>query len=242
MSKRRHIVFTLRRNIRFWYDKERTSRDDGFSWVGSRYSRNELVTYLVRSKNYDYPVLEHLSKDMSEKKLEYNFSSKYGTYIPLYYIAKEVGERIIRFDVSTLAKDMEKKEKEISKHKKRVSKEYAHTRKLRDSYTFRKDPVYGVHKRRYHRGEFYRHCRIHRNATIEAMFKVEYTELMDASYRRINLPAWDEKIRHNDKSWKTSYKVKKQWMKHKNKHKDTWTFDKRQYMNEMCEEERNLEI
>lgn len=82
-----------------------------------------------------------------------------------------------------------------------------------------------------HRGS----CYIHPSTTKSrrnSIYKDDEHTFIDTKAK--TLPTvWDEKPRHTDKSWKTSYKIKKQYMKHLDKHIDTMKVDRENYLEEI---------
>lgn len=77
---------------------------------------------------------------------------------------------------------------------------------------FRKGPMPGIHKVNCHRGSVYRHVASFNEKKQNS--DPEYFEFVRPKRRPHNLPdLWrDEKCRHNDKSWKSNSKKRKQWM------------------------------
>jgi hypothetical protein len=86
-------------------------------------------------------------------------------------------------------------------------------------YNFRCDPVPGISHKTYKFCNWYRLPKLGRIRRLNA--SVEEKDLAVAKYKYKNLPEWDDRPRHVDKSWKTSCKIRKQWMKHYDRHIDT---------------------
>lgn len=77
---------------------------------------------------------------------------------------------------------------------------------------FRKEPVPGIRKRRYHRGSHYRLIRTFQERKLSC--DPEIKEYVNLSRTIWNLPnSWDDIPRERDHCWKAK-KLKKQWMKH----------------------------
>lgn len=88
------------------------------------------------------------------------------------------------------------------------------------NYVYRFDPVERTGRIHHNRGSVYRLARV-KNIVTEAA-NTEYKEFNHPKNNKYKFVRWDEEpVRHKDKSWKTSCKVKKQWMKHQNKHFET---------------------
>ena len=96
------------------------------------------------------------------------------------------------------------------------------------TYRYRRDPVpyCGVYRRRKPMPPYNRRTRI-----LNTIQEEEYRPFKDPVYKEVVgrygwgcihcyrvFSAWK---RHTDRSWKTSYKCRKQWMKHQKKHYPT---------------------
>lgn len=155
----------------------------------------------------------------------YEWESKYILY-------KELGADKIPVDISKFEKEIiEALAKEQAEYNRSNSEEYfAYKRRLR-KYTFRKGAVPGVHKRKWNYRNWYRVPK------IRSAYAQQTAPDLKSYTRRGSLPdhniMWDEYARHKDHSWKTSCKVRKQWMKHIDKHGDTCELNKFTYLNEL---------
>lgn len=188
-------------------------------WEKYYYNRQELIRKLAISKVYDSNrIIDNLLANTSDTSVHvvdtlpnkgvYNFSydSK-----RKYCLAKLVKNDIETFSYNIISKDVEKKVEELNiRRAKRLDKLKADRRSMK--YTFRRGNVPGICKHRWHRGTYYRHPQLHRLMIQSA--NIEYKEFIKGKERMENLPTWDDRPRHNDKSWKTSFKCRKQWQKH----------------------------
>lgn len=120
----------------------------------------------------------------------------------------------------------------LEKHNKRMAISAVMDR--HPGHQFRNGTVPYIRKCKWHRGCFYRKPRLY--GVIRS--NTEYKEFYTARNNLSEAMVFDEKVRHNDKSWKTSYKVRKQWMKHMDRHCDTVDmqdyFEDEQYLEEVC--------
>ncbi|MBO5388908.1 MAG: hypothetical protein J6A59_12355 [Lachnospiraceae bacterium] len=212
--------------------------DNSYKWTPTYYSWSGLIHRIAQSEVYGVnPILANLSSDMSEtsckKTVEVhklycsNKEYVYTRHHNLYYICKVCDNKMYDIDYIKAVNDITLEIKRITTIKERKAKaREADARSNR--YEFRREAVPGIHNyKSYHRGTWYRRPklgRVKREAEI-----VEYKEFRKPKDRAVNLPLWDDKARCNDKSWKTSYKVKKQWQKHKNNHMDVVKISKRHY-------------
>ena len=234
MSKKknkRYVLFTLERkyDIRLGYGN--------FEWWPCYYTREQLISRIAVSKIYsspEYSILDNLSDDMTEvstKEIEIEVKNKLfnytrWTYNRLFFIATVDGDEIHKVDIETLMDSVNKKADKIKKLR---DSRQAKRKALRKSetYTLRYDPVPNVHKYHCHRGSWYRIPQLGR--LMRQSDDTEYKEFVKGDERKENLPSWDDRPRHNDKSWKTSYKCRKQWQKHVRKHVDTSYYDRKAY-------------
>lgn len=234
MSKKKnknYVLLTLRRN----YDFSKHEYVD-FKWNPCYYTREQLISRLAISEIYnkEESILNNLSVDMSEtstdkKEIEIRnrlFDYKTWRYRELYFIAKVVGDEFQRVNVGSLVDSVNKKADEIKKLRNARGLRYRAERRC-ETYTFRYDPVPNVHKYHCHHGSWYRIPQLGR--LMRQSEATEYKEFIKGDERKENLPTWDDRPRHNDKSWKTSYKVRKQWQKHVRKHVDTSYYDRKAY-------------
>ena len=219
MSKkgRNYILFTF---SKYWNEAVP-------SWKASYYSKDGLIHKLALSEVYEHRdnILDNLvdTMDVPEIKRVYvnsthSYFGGYYTYTSVYYIAKVNSGEMRKVNVENLKVYIEA---EILRIREKREKEHQKCLNLRkfEQYTFRKGSVPGIHKYRGHRGSYYRHPETTKSKRNEYYIDDEYT-IRDAKIR--TLPSvYDDLVRHTDKSWKTSCKVRKQWMKHNNKHVDT---------------------
>ena len=232
MSKKKNrnfVIFTLRNS----YDFNKGAYTD-FRWVPSYYTREQLINRIAINKVYsknEY-ILDNLSVNMAEtsvsKEEVRNKLLDITTlrYKPLYFIAKVTNGELYRVDVDTLRPLINKKADEIIKDREARRNRYRATRRC-ESYRFRVDPVPNVHTYHCHRGSYYRHPQI--NKLLRQSSDVEYKEFIKGDERKENMPTWDDRPRHNDKSWKTSYKCRKQWQNHVRKHVSTSFYNRKAY-------------
>lgn len=216
-NRKNYILFKLRK----WYDSGVTE------WRPFYYTRERLIHEIAT-----YPdILNHLSTDMSEKTVSYhvveNDSCVFGYYVSynsMYYLAKVKQNRFIPLKKEDIEEEVETERKRLEEKGKRRQRRIDARWTIPD-YEYRKDPVPFVHNRNNrHSGCYYRHPATTQTKRNAVYIDEEY-DLKFVNKKAKQLPnIWDDKIRHLDKSWKTSYKVKKQWMKHKNNHKDTEEF------------------
>lgn len=134
-----------------------------------------------------------------------------------YILVTKVKDVICEVDIDSMATEIENERLRILEHRAKVKAKYAAENRSQHS-EFRRGPVaYTSHVKfsKYFRNP--RLGRVKRQGSI-----VEYKEFMTPDMGYKNLPCWDDRKRHNDRSWKSSYKVKKQWMKHQNRHISTY--------------------
>lgn len=212
MSKRRnYVIFSLYKPY----------GETEVKWVPSYYTRSGFVNRLATDYYYGANIVKNLVDDMEIARQEranrwycsWNYQTK-------YFLAKEVSGGYIKFDVNEVIDEVLLLVEVIRKRKEKVSKEYAHRKRLMSNYEFRRDPVPGVHNyNNHHRGDWYRRPKTTGTKRKEFYKDEEYT-FRDVKIKHLpNL--YDDLVRHKDKSWKTSCKIKKQWMKHLDNHIDT---------------------
>ena len=180
----------------------------------SRYQNDNWCHYMPgKEKEIGYcnKYLDDINITFNDTKLSFN---KYGSsqdsngdniYILRQYAFLDPNNRII--DVREYMNDIIKLSSTKINHK-----YYSHKwKRYYKSVRYRYDSIPGIHKNHYHRNCFYRHPNVmneKRQASI-----VEYKDYIKPASRVSNLPdAWDDKIRHFDKSWKSQSKKRKQWM------------------------------
>lgn len=207
-----------------------------YSWKKEYFTRKGLVHELAIAEMYrDDSIIRNLVDELVDYAIDYKviksssaFLGWYYRDIPRYYIGKENSGTVRRLDVSEIIEEVTEEIDRYRAIKEKRQAKYRAEKRLLECYTFRKDPVPGVHGYRSHRGSWYRHPGTTTSKRLEYYVDEEYT-FRDSKIR--NLPnVYDDLYRHNDKSWKTSYKVRKQWEKHQVKHRDRAYFDKRQYI------------
>ncbi len=228
-EKRNYILFRYSRKY----------GEVGYKWRPEHYTKKGLINRLAYSEVYGYSdrILNNLVDEMHEtEEVRYRdlkrasiWSGRYTVEIPKYYIAKENGNVIKRVDASELIDLVNLKVEEI-KARREIARIRSLARQRCETYKFRRGPVPGVHKPRWHRGCFYRHPLTtgvkRKNTYIDEDFTFTDTKIK-------YLPnVYDDLVRHTDKSWKTSCKVRKQWMKHVDKHIDTIKINKKTYITE----------
>lgn len=87
------------------------------------------------------------------------------------------------------------------------------------TYKFRYDPIpYCGHYHKYY--DYFRQPKlgmVKRYNCNYGNINGRYYDYEDSfcvtKYKDAHLPCWDDRPKHTDRSWKTSFKVKKQWMK-----------------------------
>ena len=188
MAKRIYII-----NIyyKFWGMDEPT-------WRQRFCTKHELLSTLASGFDYSTGILNNLVQSPDEVSGEYK-SKK-------YYLSKQTSNGTVKLNLTELLCELHPYIVNVQKQRERV----AIARKQRhwelNNYTFRVDPVPNVHKCN---GRYYRN--VHRMSNIR--------KLTDAEYREFTKPKdvepiiWDDRPRFRSKSWKDSYKVRKQWMK-----------------------------
>ena len=198
-----------------------------FKWEATYYTRERLVHRLALGTiGIIDNVLEHLESDMSATERKSTWAGYYHYYIPMYYLAVIKRGKITQLKVDELMQDIEAEGDRIIKRNQAYKDSRAAERRAQQ-FKFREGSVPKIHKRHWHRGTYYRIPqlgRVKRNAE-----NIEYKEFIKPSERYKNLPVYDDRTRHIDKSWKTSCKVRKQWEKHIKKHADTIRHEKRVY-------------
>ena len=215
---RNYVLFTLG-----W-----SYTDKGYKWTPIYYSWNGLVHRIAQSEVYgNHPIIKNLSVDMNETFCRTNIEigRLRGTgeeYIytkchRVYYICKLYNGKMYEVDYDKLSIDISMEYERLIRIKEKKAKAIAAEHRS-NKYRFRRGPVPTIHNyNSCHRGDYYRIPKlgsVRRSSEI-----VEYKEFVKPKDRCVNLPVWDDRIRHNDKCWKTSYKVRKQWEKNL-KHKD----------------------
>ena len=211
MSKRnKKFSYVL---LSVWYDY----RAKKYVWYKDYYTRKQLISKIavreVYRNHYD-SIINNLTDDIN--------TIEYGKY----FIGKVRNNEIINVPIESLINNInEEITKKLSKLE-RKDKKYTY-RKKAESFKFRDGAVPNIHKSHWHRGSYYRHPKL--KSIKKSVYSSEYKEFTKGKDRQASLLVWDDRIRHTDKCWKTSYKVRKQWQKHLPKHKDNILYTKRQY-------------
>ena len=210
-----------------------------YSWKKTYYTRKGLVHELAVAEMYrDDSILKNLVDELMECELKRvvvkSNLDPLGWYYkdkPIYYIGKENSGVVRRVDADELIEEVIEEIARYSALRDKRQSKYRARQRLMNCYTFRRESVPGIHKYRSHRGSWYRHPSTTSSKRIETYADEEYS-FRDCKIRQ--LPnVYDDLYRHNDKSWKTSYKIRKQWEKHQVKHIDSDYFNKRQYIEEI---------
>ena len=209
--------------------------DTNYSWKPTYYSKGGLVHQIALTETYseDSRIRNNLVESMEDIEARYKYVNStyswlggYFRQIHNYYIAKVNSGVIKKVEISELNEliDAEIVRIRAEREKSRLKRE---AEKRCESYTFRRGPVPGVHKPHWHRGCYYRHP-LTTGSRKEAIYVDDDYKFIDIKAKK--LPnVYDDLYRHNDKSWKTSCKVRKQWMKHVRKHVDTVDYNRKEY-------------
>lgn len=191
-------------------------------WVHARSfnSYDELILFLARGQKdkkdwymnwdghfstYHNVYLDNLNMNYKDNYYFSSWKERVAEYRTREYIFLRDDDTIV--DVRLFHKDVLKKWNEIGRNP------YWGYRWKRHNhpYEFRKDPVPGVHKS---------HGSYGRSAKVGRLIKMvdhpeykEYNRHIDR-YEKKAYGWWDAPSTHSDRSWKTSYKCRKQWQKH----------------------------
>jgi hypothetical protein len=216
--KKNYILYTLRKGS--WYDIDKATK-----WRPEYFYKEQLIRHIAIYEVYyaNESIINNIVNSMENYTLEELCNAD----MKLYYIAKVIGtDEFTKVDINNLLPEIQTEIDKIYLEREQRIKRNTAYKKARESYEFRYDPVPFVHNyNSHHIGDYYRHPHI--NRIIHSAEYVECKEFRKSKERKENMPTWDDRPRHRDKSWKTSYKVKKQWMKHCRKHVETKSFDKR---------------
>ena len=234
---KRYVLYTLKELNQYSYSEGETivtytTPYIKFGWVPMYFTRERLVDYLAINKYYnikDDVVLSNLSKDMSEVKPDYKivrYKDYFSTnvrhikkYIYLYFIGYKTPNGISAVDVNSLETKVENKLKAITTKREMTSRKIEAERRAQQ-FKFRHGSVVNTGHSNWHRGTYYRVPKLKNVKTLNSSCEEETKQFVKAKYKVKNLPVWDDRVRHNDRSWKTNSKVKRQWMKHLNNHID----------------------
>lgn len=193
---KRYIVYNLVTRYRYKVGEPR------FMWAECKYTKHDLMMRIASSIVRGKSILDHLTTDLTD------ISGEYG-----YVITSINGTSISK---ETLAKDVKPFVTYCREKRERKIKYWDYNRKSGTAYTFRCDPVPNVHKR--HWGSYYRIPKLHQVKKQNTVMEDEYKEFNSTKYDYKRLPVWDDRVRCINRSWKSSYKVRKQWQKHERKH------------------------
>ena len=189
---KRYVILSV------WYDY----RANKYVWYKTSYTREQLVSKIalreVRKGTYD-SILDNLVDSMD--------NIEYGKY----FVGIEKSNEIVKLDMTKLSKEIDAEIEYRERVLDNLRKSNECRRKLA-KYTFRKGPVPNIHKCHYHRGSYYRHPKL--KSVRKSVYDNEYKEFIKGKDVEASGLVWDDRVRHTDKCWKTSFKVRKQWQKH----------------------------
>lgn len=222
-KKLNYVFYTLTRN---W-------NDGSFYWYATKYSRCGLIHRIALAEVYSVgnSILNNLSTDMSETTCEI-VVRKYGLDWNNKYFIAHIEKGVTKVvDVNSLMYEIIEEIDRINTV--RAKKAAARNAERRMSnYEFRRGPVPHIHNYK-GCGKYYRHpATTNTKRKNEFIFDDECVEykLSRSNYKINNLPTvYDDIVRHYDKSWKTSCKVRKQWQKHIRKHISTIYYNRKTY-------------
>lgn len=229
MSKaKNYIIFRLSRRMYF-----ETGAD--YKWYASYYTREQLVYKLAVNYGNKYCILSNLSNDMSETtckqvwiKNRYAFGGYDIVEQKLYFLAKIKNNSIVKLNINNIIDEVIKENIRLTKKAEKRSKRFQVERSRYGTFEFRKGPVSGIHNHKnWHRGTCYRHPKTTRSKRLNHaeydmdLYGIETAVLGKDAKIKLLPNVYDDLVRHKDKCWKTSCKVRKQWMKHLDKHIDT---------------------
>ena len=210
---KRYIVYTLvsRYNAKVGEPK--------FMWAECKYTKHALMIRIASSIIRGESILDHLTTDLTDMSVEYeSLDSNGNRFLTRKYIKKYIITSVTGMNISkeSLAKDVKPFVTYCRKKRERKTKYWNYNRKTGTAYTFRCDPVPNVHK--CHWGSYYRLPKLHQVRKQNSVMEEDYKEFNSTKYGYKNLPTWDDRVRCINRSWKSSYKVRKQWQKHVRKH------------------------
>lgn len=192
-----------------------------YVWRTDYMTREMFIHRLAINSIYakDSSILAKRLSGFSNVELDMilNKSIGYDYHKSGYILVTKIKDVISEVDIDSMEAEIEAERLRILEHKARVKAKIAAEQRSQKS-EFRRGPVaYTSHTKfsKYFRNP--RLGRVKRQGSI-----VEYKEFMTPDMGYKNLPCFDDRKRHYDKSWKSSYKVKKQWMKHQDRHIDTY--------------------
>lgn len=203
-----------------------------YQWRATYYTKEQLINRLALNNVYSKPGTSIMDRRVSKLFDKNSISNEAKTLLSnvecdrIYYIGYlRQDDDICNVSLDSMSAAIKEKETEVRKSLE-ARRKRAQANKRSESYTFRKDPVprTGIC---YHGYGYYRAPKIHRLMVQSSI--PEYKEFRKGNERKENLPTWDDRVRHIDKSWKTSYKCKRQWQKHMRKHAYTSYCDRKAY-------------
>lgn len=178
----------------------------------SKYSQHELLLKIKQCYNKPTDILMNYNTDKSDYQ---NTGSGYMQSFSMnYYFYVSKGDRILTKDHLVKLVSSEKSNSD--------SKRQRHYQTIHN-YRFRYEPVPYVHH--HHFGNYYRlpqlgymrraNCKSRVNDGLDELnIEYYYNKCISNKYHWKKMPEWDDKPRHLDRSWKTSYKCRHQWEKH----------------------------
>ena len=179
-------------------------------WIKTVYSRQSLLRRLTQLYCYNNNSFDMFVNDWTLS------SNRYYNHCKL--LCEIIGNKVTVIRPEVFLNEMKEYIKDFSRSYERKIKSLRYMYKKTTTYIFHYDPVPNIHKR--HHCSYYRHPKLHNVVKCNSLDS-EYKEFNSSKYFYKNLPCWDDRPRHCDRSWKTSYKVKAQYLKHKDNHKDT---------------------
>lgn len=224
-SKRNYVIYHL----------SRCGKDN--KWYRSEYNKQGFIHRIAQNKVFGGNMLDSLVESMQDTRLDaeetYSYLGyTYDRYESKYYLCKETSTGALRINIDDFANDIEAEVTKIRNKREKLRKSIEAEKRC-NKFKFREGAVPNIHCGRWVRGSYYRIPKL--SSVRRASTDVEYKHYSKASENVKNLPVWDDRLRHNDRSWKSSYKVRKQWEKHQSKHIDTFEL-------ETTEEYDNIDI
>lgn len=222
-KKKIYALYSLESTDSWYY-----SYSINWKWRKVLLTREELINKLAVCSGGKRGILEHLVDDMSKKSGErveayVGFTGdKVYHDIPNYYIAKIVNGEFVKADISSMMNEIEERRKVLDKKRESRVERYEYEKKQKNCYEFRNGSVPNIGHKKWHLGDYYRHPKTAKSQRNAYDYELEEYTGKGWDAKAKNLPTlYDDIARHRDKSWKTSYKVRKQWEKHCRKHVDT---------------------
>lgn len=200
-----------------------------FGWFPSYYTKDTLA----RSIAYQivtWGKSEFLEKSVDNicaisprriiRQIDYGFLGirSITDYEHRYFLGKVVKDEVVKLNVHELYEDVQRYIERITERRNKEEKKRKYKARSQ-AYKFREGSVPHISHYKWHNGCYYRKPKLGMVKKLNS--DVDTAEFASAKYRTKNLPVWDDRVRHLDRSWKTSCRVKKQWMKHLSSHVDT---------------------